>query len=248
MAGFVAFCILLPLLGTVLGSAAVFFLPGGISHRLHRALSGFAAGVMTAASIWSLLIPAMERSAELGAMAFLPASAGFWLGLLFLAGLDRVVPVRESLSGSRLTFAVTLHNFPEGMAVGAVCAGLLAGDPGLSSAGTVALSLGLAVQNIPEGAIISLPMTSAGSSRWSGFLAGALSGVVEPLGAGLTLWLAGLLIPTLPWMLSFAAGAMLFVVVEELIPALARQEGDHGGTACFALGFTLMMALDVALG
>ncbi len=252
--------VLTPFLGTVLGAATVFFLKGALHRSLQRALTGFAAGVMTAASVWSLLIPAMDHAAPLGKLAFLPAVAGLFLGFLFLMGLDRVIPhlhmncdVAEGPAchlkkSTMLILAVTLHNLPEGMAVGVLLAGWRAGSDLITPAAAMALSIGIAIQNFPEGAILSLPLASGGVKKPKAFLYGALSGVVEPLGAMLTLLAAGLLTPVLPYCLSFAAGAMLYVVVEELIPEMSEGEHSHVGTVFFAVGFALMMILDVALG
>ena len=252
--------LLLPLLGTTLGSACVFFLRDGLSRAVQRALTGFAGGVMVAASVWSLLIPAMEQSASMGRWAFLPAFIGFWVGVVFLMLLDRLIPhlhqncdqaegIPCSMGRSTmLTLAVALHNLPEGMAVGVVYAGWLTGEGGITFAGALALSLGIAIQNFPEGAIISMPLRAEGNSRWKSFWMGFLSGVVEPVGALLTILLAGLMVPLLPYALSFAAGAMIYVVVEELIPEMSEGEHSHLGVLFFTLGFTVMMALDVALG
>lgn len=250
----------LPFLGTVLGSGSVFFMKGQMSRRIQRALMGFAAGVMVAASIWSLIIPAMDQSEHLGKLAFLPAFIGVWGGVLFLLALDRLIPhlhlnskkpegKASSLGKSAMmVLAVALHNLPEGMAVGVVAASWLAGNTGVSAAAALALSLGIAIQNLPEGAIISMPLKSNGMKRGRAFGYGVLSGIVEPLGAVLTILLAELLVPVLPYLLSFSAGAMLYVVVEELIPEISEGEHSHIGPVFFALGFTLMMALDVALG
>ncbi len=252
--------ILLPFFGTAAGAACVFFMGNRLHPSLQRALTGFAAGVMVAASVWSLLIPAMEQSARLGSLAFLPAAAGFWLGVLFLLALDRLIPHlhqnSERPEGRRarlkrstmLVLAVTLHNIPEGMAVGVVLAGVLSGTETLTAAGALALSVGIAVQNFPEGAIISMPLRSEGLSKGQAFLRGVLSGVVEPLAALLTLWASGLILPALPYLLSFAAGAMLYVVVEELIPEASAGEHSNLGTLFFAAGFLVMLALDTALG
>ena len=237
--------ILIPFLGTGLGSGAVFFLKEGVSPSLSRSLAGFAAGVMTAASVWSLLIPAIELSEG----SVLPGGLGFPLGMGVFLGLDRLTALR-SLGGesSMLPLAVTLHNLPEGMAVGAVCAGWLAGAEGLSPADLLTLSLGIALQNIPEGAIISLPLRAGGMRRSRAALLGTASGAVEPVGAGLTILLSGILIPALPWLLSAAAGAMLYVVLEELVPELRGEQDSAPGLILFALGFVLMMGLDVMLG
>ena len=252
--------VMIPFLGTVLGSAFVFFLKDGMNRSLQRSLTGFAAGVMVAASVWSLIIPAMEMAEDLGRLAFAPAFVGVWLGFAFLLALDRWIPHLHLNSdcpegkacglgrSSMLVLAVAMHNLPEGMAVGVVAAGWLTGNSGIGAAAATALSLGIALQNLPEGAIISMPLKSAGLSRGRAFLYGAASGVVEPLGAVLTILLAGLVVPLLPYFLGFAAGAMLYVVVEELIPEMSEGEHSNIGTIAFALGFTLMMMLDVALG
>ena len=250
----------LPFLGTALGAACVFLLRDGLGERVNRALLGFASGVMVAASVWSLLIPAMEQSEAMGRWAFVPAAGGFLLGMAFLLALDRLIPhlhvdsnepegPRCSLGRSAMmVLAVTLHNIPEGMAVGVMYAGLRMGGASLSATGAFALSLGIAIQNFPEGAIISLPLHSGGVSRVRAFLLGALSGIVEPVAAIVTILLADVLTPVLPVLLAFAAGAMLYVVVEELIPESAAGHHSNIGTFGFAIGFALMMALDVALG
>ena len=252
--------LLIPFAGTTLGAGCVFFMRKGISDGLQRGLTGFASGVMVAASIWSLLMPAMDESSHMGTWAFMPAAIGFWIGVLFLLLLDHVVPhlhqkseepegPRTSLGRSTmLTLAVTLHNIPEGMAVGVVYAGLLAGGGGLSLAGAMALSLGIAIQNFPEGAILSLPLHSQGMDKGRAFMYGTLSGIVEPIAAFLTILASAFVVPILPYLLSFAAGAMMYVVVEELIPEMSEGEHSHVGVLAFTLGFTLMMALDVALG
>lgn len=252
--------LMIPFLGTALGSACVLFMKNRMNPMLQRALTGFAAGVMVAASIWSLLIPAMEQSEAMGKWSFIPAVAGFWLGILFLLVLDRIVPHLHMNSDkaegpesslqktTMLVLAVTLHNLPEGMAVGVVYAGLLTGNSGITATGALALSLGIAIQNFPEGAIISMPLRAEGVSKKKAFLYGALSGAVEPIGAALTILAAGLFVPVLPYLLSFAAGAMLYVVVEELIPEMSEGEHSNVGTILFAVGFAVMMALDVALG
>lgn len=252
--------ILIPFLGTSLGAACVFFMKKSLSDRVQRSLTGFAAGVMVAASVWSLLIPAIEQSAALGKFSFLPAAVGFWAGVLFLLLLDHIIPHLHRSSKqtegpkSRLhrttmmMLAVTLHNIPEGMAVGVVYAGYLTGSAQITAMGALALSVGIAIQNFPEGAIISMPLKAEGMSRGKAFLMGTLSGAVEPLGALFTIWAAGLVVPALPYLLSFAAGAMVYVVVEELIPEMSQGEHSNIGTLCFAFGFTIMMALDVALG
>ena len=252
--------ILIPFLGTSFGAACVFFMKNDMSERLSRILTGFAAGVMVAASIWSLLIPAMEQSEEMGKFAFVPAVAGFWGGILFLLLLDHIIPHlhRYSVSAeglkSRLqrttmmVLAVTLHNIPEGMAVGVVYAGYLAGNAKITVAAAMALSIGIAIQNFPEGAIISMPLRAEGMKVSKAFAGGVLSGVVEPVGAVLTILAAGYIVPALPYLLSFAAGAMIYVVVEELIPEMSQGEHSDLGTIFFAVGFTVMMSLDVALG
>ena len=252
--------LLTPFFGTALGAACVFFLKKGLGDRVQRGLTGFASGVMVAASIWSLLIPAMEQSAGVGGWAFLPAVTGFWAGILFLLGLHHLIPHLHQRSqqaegprtqlqrSTMMVLAVTLHNIPEGMAVGVVYAGLLSGEGQITMMAALALSLGIAIQNFPEGAIISMPLRSEGMGKAKAFAGGVLSGVVEPVGALLTILAAGLVVPALPYLLSFAAGAMLYVVVEELIPEMSQGEHSNVGTLAFALGFTLMMALDVALG
>ena len=255
----VIYGLLIPFAGTSLGAACVFFLKRELGDRVQRGLTGFASGVMVAASVWSLLIPAMEQSAGAGAWAFLPAVIGFWAGILFLLGLDHLIPHLHQRSqqaegprtqlrrSTMMVLAVTLHNIPEGMAVGVVYAGYLSGSAQITAAGAMALSLGIAIQNFPEGAIISMPLRAEGMSKARAFAGGVLSGVVEPLGAGLTILAAGLVLPALPYLLGFAAGAMLYVVVEELIPEMSQGEHSNVGVLSFALGFTLMMALDVAL-
>ncbi len=252
--------ILIPFLGTTLGAACVFFLKKTLSESLQRALTGFAAGVMVAASVWSLLIPAIEQSAHMGRLAFTPAAVGFWCGILFLLLLDHVIPhlhrncqqtegPKAHLQRSTmLLLAVTLHNIPEGMAVGVMYAGYLSGNTQITAAGALALSLGIAIQNFPEGAIISMPLRSEGMSKPKAFLGGTLSGIVEPIAALLTILAAQYIIVTLPYLLSFAAGAMLYVVIEELIPEMSQGRHSNLGTLFFAIGFTLMMALDVGLG
>ena len=247
----VIFGILLPLLGTALGAACVFFMWGEMDRRVRSALSGFAAGIMVAASVWSLLIPAIDASAEMGKWSFVPATAGLLCGVVFLLLTDALIPRLYASSMQRkssLVFAVTLHNLPEGMAVGAVFAGLLAGEAGITLAGALTLSLGVAIQNVPEGAIVSMPQYSKGLSKWRAFFCGAMSGIVEPIGAIVTVLAASIVVPILPFLLGFAAGAMLYVVVEELIPEVAEGGFSRTGNWMFALGFSLMMALDVALG
>lgn len=252
--------LLIPFAGTALGSACVFFMKKELGKKVQKALTGFASGVMVAASIWSLLIPAMEQAESMGKFSFVPAVAGFWAGILFLLLLDSVIPHLHMDSDkaegpkSRLkkttmmVLAVTLHNIPEGMAVGVVYAGLLSGNSSITSGGALALALGIAIQNFPEGAIISMPLCAEGRSKAKAFRDGVLSGAVEPVGALLTILAAGLFVPAMPYLLSFAAGAMLYVVVEELIPEMSSGEHSNIGVVMFATGFTLMMALDVALG
>ena len=250
----------IPFLGTAAGAGCVLFLKNDLKDWVQRLLSGFAAGVMVAASVWSLLIPAMDQCEGLGRWAFAPAAAGFWLGILFLLALDTLIPhlhvgsnepegphsrLRRS---TMLVLAVTLHNIPEGMAVGVVYAGFLSGGAQITAAGALVLSLGIAIQSFPEGAIISLPLRAEGKGKGRAFLGGVLSGVVEPIGAVLTILAAQLIVPALPYLLSFAAGAMLYVVVEELIPEMSQGTHSNIGTVFFALGFTVMMILDVALG
>ena len=254
------FGIMIPFLGTTLGSACVFFMKKSLGDLVRRALAGFVAGVMVAASIWSLLIPAIEQSEGMGKLSFLPAFIGFWVGVLFLLLLDRLIPHlhvgSEQAEGPKsklgrttmMVLAVTLHNIPEGMAVGVVYAGFLSGNTQITAASALALSLGIAIQNFPEGAIISLPLRSEGNKRSRSFALGVLSGAVEPVGAILAIALASIVTPILPYMLAFAAGAMIYVVVEELIPEASEGEHSNLGTIAFAIGFALMMMLDVALG
>lgn len=256
----VIYGILIPFLGTSLGAACVLFMRKELNELVQRALIGFAAGVMVAASIWSLLIPAMEQVSDRGRWAFMPAVIGFWLGILFLLILDRGVPHLhqgsdkpegpkvEMKKTTMMVMAVTLHNIPEGMAVGVVYAGWMAGNETITIAGALTLAIGIAIQNFPEGAIISMPLRAEGMSKRDAFLYGALSGAVEPIAALITIWAAGFLGPLLPYLLSFAAGAMMYVVVEELIPEMSQGDHSNIGTIFFALGFTVMMALDVALG
>jgi len=252
--------VLLPFLGTTLGSAGVFILKGNMNRTLQRSLTGFAAGVMVAASVWSLIIPAMDQSAHMGKLAFLPAFIGVWLGFLFLLLLDKLIPHLHLNSScpegapcslgkhTMMVLAVALHNLPEGMAVGVVVAGWLTGNESISVSAALALSLGIALQNLPEGAIISMPLKSNGMKKGRAFAYGVLSGVIEPIGAIVTILLASYVVPILPYLLSFAAGAMLYVVVEELIPEMSEGEHSNIGVIFFAVGFSLMMMLDVALG
>ena len=252
--------IMIPFLGTAAGAACVFFMKGQIRPLVQKMLLGFASGVMVAASVWSLLMPSMDMAADMGKFAFVPAAVGFLLGIAFLLAMDHLVPhlhmgceEPEGLKSSwkkttMLVLAVTLHTIPEGMAVGVVFAGMLQGEGLITLTGAFALSLGIAIQNFPEGAIISLPLKSEGFGSGKAFLYGAASGIVEPIGAALTVLLAAYITPVLPYLLSFAAGAMIYVVVEELIPESAEGEHSNIGTIGFAAGFVLMMILDVALG
>lgn len=257
--------LLLPFAGTTLGSACVFFLRGEIGPLIQKALLGFASGVMVAASVWSLLIPAMDQAAHMDRLAFVPAAVGFLLGIGFLLFLDKNVPhmhmdgeeegIRPSGLGealrknTMLVLAVTLHNIPEGMAVGVVFAGMLGGSEGMTFASALTLSLGIAIQNFPEGAVISMPLCSENQmSRMKAFLYGTASGAVEPVAAGITILLTHLVSPVLPYILSFAAGAMIYVVVEELIPQASGGKHSNMGTLGFSVGFVIMMILDVALG
>lgn len=256
----VAAGIFIPFLGTALGAACVFFMKKELGKNIERALTGFAAGVMIAASVWSLLIPAIEQADSMGKFAFTPAAVGFWLGILFLLFLDRIIPHLHRNSSEQegphaglknttmLLLAVVIHNLPEGMAVGVVYAGLIMGNATVSVSGALALSVGIAIQNFPEGAIISMPLRAKGVSKGKAFLYGVLSGVVEPVGALLVIIASGFLVPALPYFLSFAAGAMIYVVVEELIPEMSEEPHSDIGTLAFAVGFTVMMILDVALG
>ena len=252
--------ILIPFAGTVLGAACVFFMRGEMNPLVQKILGGFAAGVMMTASVWSLLIPAIEQSEHMGKLAFIPAAAGFAVGMLFLLLLDHVIPHlhmgTDQAEGPRLklkrttmlVLAVTLHNIPEGMAVGIVYAGWLTGNEKITATAALALALGIAIQNFPEGAIISMPLRSEGETKGKAFWHGLLSGVVEPIGAFLTILCTRFITPFLPYLLSFAAGAMMYVVVEELIPEMSEGEHTNTGTVAFACGFILMMILDVSLG
>lgn len=255
-----AITLLIPLLGTALGSSMVFLMKKEISPRVEKALLGFAAGVMIAASVWSLLIPAIDMAQEQGKIAWVPAAAGFLLGIAFLLLLDTLTPHLHLDSDkpegipaklprtTMMLFAVTLHNIPEGMAVGVAYAGATAGNAGIAMTGALALSLGIAIQNFPEGAIISMPLRSAGMSRTKAFFCGMLSGAVEPVGGFITILLVARITSVLPYLLSFAAGAMIYVVIEELIPESQSGEHTNIGTVGAALGFVVMMILDVALG
>ena len=252
--------VLLPFLGTTLGAGCVLFMKKSLNPMVQRGLTGFAAGVMVAASIWSLLIPAMEQAEGMGSWAFVPAVAGFWLGILFLLVLDRVIPhlhlgstepegPRSSLKKTTmLVLAVTLHNIPEGMAVGVTYAGISSGQAGISIATALALSIGIAIQNFPEGAIISMPLHGEHMSKAKAFLLGTLTGVVEPVAGLLTILFVSQMTPLLPYLLAFAAGAMIYVVIEELIPEAQAGEHTNIGTVACAIGFALMMVLDIALG
>ena len=252
--------LLIPLLGTMLGAAFVFFMKDEMSPRVQKTLLGFASGVMIAASVWSLLIPSIEMEADSGKWSVVPAAVGFLLGIGFLLALDELTPhlhvgsdtpegPRSKLSRTAmLALAVTIHNLPEGMAVGVVFAGAEQGAAGMTIASAVAVSLGIAIQNVPEGAIISMPMRAEGNSKWRSFMIGSLSGAVEPIGAVAVLLLASLLMPVMPYMLAFSAGAMFYVVVEELIPEASSGHHSNLSTIGFAIGFVLMMILDVVMG
>ena len=252
--------LLIPFLGTALGTAMVFFMKNSMNKKLEKILLGFASGVMIAASVWSLIIPSINMATEQGKIAWLPAAVGFLFGILFLLVLDSVIPhlhlnssepegIKAKLKRTTMmVFAVTLHNIPEGMAVGVAFAGAMTQNTGITIAGALALAIGIAIQNFPEGAIISMPLKSEGMSKGKAFMLGVLSGVVEPIGALITILLTNLVVPVLPYLLSFAAGAMIYVVVEELIPE--AQDGEHSNLATIgvAIGFVIMMILDVALG
>lgn len=252
--------ILLPFIGTTLGSACVFLMRKNINKNIEKLLLGFASGVMIAASIWSLLIPSIDMAKESNIIPYIPASVGFILGMLFLLLLDKLVPhihlestepegIKTSLKKTTmLVLAVTLHNIPEGMAVGVVFAGMLAQNTGITLAGAFALSLGIAIQNFPEGAIISMPLKSEGMSKIKSFWYGTLSGIVEPIAAILTICLSQIVVSILPYLLSFAAGAMIYVVIEELVPEIKSEGSSSVGIFGVAIGFVLMMILDVALG
>ena len=252
--------LLIPLLGTMLGSAMFFFMKDNIPERIQKLLLGFASGIMVAASVWSLLIPAMEMDSAKGAWSVVPAAVGFLLGIAFLLLIDEMTPhlhlgtSRPEGPRSRMTrtamlaMAVTIHNLPEGMAVGVVFAGAEEGVSTISLASAIAISLGIAIQNIPEGAIISMPMRAEGNSKWRSFIIGSLSGAVEPIGGLIVVMLASFIMPILPYTLAFAAGAMLYVVVEELIPEASTGEHSNLNTVGFAIGFVLMMVLDVVMG
>ncbi len=253
-------CLILPFIGTSAGAACAFFLKNELKPFVQKSFLGFASGVMVAASVWSLLIPAMDMSEHMGKLAFMPAAIGFILGILFLLVMDIVVPhlhlgatkcegpqcgLRRS---TMMVLAVTLHNIPEGMSAGAVLAGLITNNADITFAGALALSVGIALQNFPEGAIISMPLRGEGESRTKAFLMGAMSGIVEPAAGALTILMASVITPVLPYLLSFAAGAMIYVVIEELIPEASAGEHSNIATIAFAVGFSVMMILDVALG
>lgn len=252
--------LIIPFLGTTLGSAMVFFMKNKINNKVEKILLGFASGVMIAASVWSLLIPSIDMAEEQGVIAWIPATVGFLLGMLFLLVLDCIIPhlhlnsnkpegMKSKLQKTTMmVLAVTLHNIPEGMAVGVVFAGAISQNSGITLAGAFALAIGIAIQNFPEGAIISMPLKSEGTSKLKAFWYGTLSGIVEPIGAILTIALTNLVVPVLPYFLSFAAGAMIYVVVEELIPESQAGEHSNIGTVGVAIGFVIMMILDVALG
>lgn len=256
----IAVGLLIPFLGTTLGAACVFFIKDAMNINVQKALLGFASGVMVAASVWSLLIPAIDMSQDWGKLAFLPAAVGFTLGILFLLGMDYLIPhlhinsdVPEGIPSklkktTMMVLAITLHNIPEGMAVGVAFAGALTGEKGVTFAAAVALAIGIAIQNFPEGAIVSMPLVAEGNTKKKAFLYGMLSGVVEPIGGAITIFLLGLVTPILPYLLAFAAGAMIYVVVEELLPEASVGEHTNLSTIGFAVGFLVMMVLDVALG
>ncbi|MBR3002914.1 MAG: ZIP family metal transporter [Clostridia bacterium] len=252
--------LLIPFLGTTLGSAMVFFMKNKMNVKVEKVLLGFASGVMIAASVWSLLIPSIDMAEEQGKIAWVPASVGFMLGILFLLALDKIMPhlhvnsskpegVKSKLKKTTMmVLAVTLHNIPEGMAVGVTFAGALIGNTGITMSGAFALAIGIAIQNFPEGAIISMPLKSEGTSKLKAFWYGTLSGIVEPIGAIITIILTNTVIPILPYFLSFAAGAMIYVVVDDLVPEYQKGEHTDLGTVGVAIGFVIMMILDVALG
>lgn len=256
----IAIGLLIPFLGTTLGSAMVFLMKNKMNTKVQKLLLGFASGVMIAASIWSLITPSIEMAKEQGIVSWIPAAIGFLFGIIFLLVLDSIIPhlhlnskkpegIKAKLKNTTMmVLAVTLHNIPEGMAVGVVFAGVLAQNTTITLAGAFALSIGIAIQNFPEGAIISMPLKNEGMSKPKAFLYGTLSGIVEPIGAIITILLTGIVTPILPYLLSFAAGAMIYVVVEELIPESQAGEHSNIGTIGVAIGFVIMMILDVALG
>lgn len=251
--------VMIPFLGTSLGAACVFLFKNSINDSLQRMFTGFAAGVMVSASFFSLLLPALDQSADMGRLAFLPAAIGFGIGMVFLLALDMLVPhthmdsSEEGLKSglkrtTKLVLAVTLHNIPEGMAVGVVAAGWLYGNETISYMGALALAVGIAIQNFPEGAIVSMPLMAEGEKKGKTFFYGVLSGAVEPLGALLVIFASSIFVPAMPYLLSFAAGAMIYVVVEELIPEMSEGKHSNIGTISFFVGFIIMMILDVSLG
>lgn len=252
--------LIIPFIGTTLGSAMVFLMKNKINKNVEKLLSGFAAGVMIAASIWSLLIPSINMSEEQGKVAWIPATIGFLLGITFLLVLDSLIPhlhlnnnkpegIKAKLKNeTMMVLAVTLHNIPEGMAMGVTLAGALIGNVGITITGAIVLAVGIAIQNFPEGAIISMPLKAEGVSKGKAFLYGTLSGIVEPIGTVITILITNAVVPILPYLLSFAAGAMIYVVVEELIPESQAGEHSNIGTIGVAIGFAIMMILDVALG
>lgn len=252
--------IFIPFVGTTLGAGCVFFVKGKLNMRLQRIFTGFAAGVMVAASIWSLLIPSLESSIHMGKWAFVPTVVGFWLGVIFLAAMDKAVPHlhmnSDTVEGPKsrlqrttmMILALVLHNIPEGMAVGVVYAGALMQETEITVTAALVLSLGIAIQNFPEGAIISIPLHGEGMKKSKAFTYGMLSGIVEPLAAVGTILVAEFVVPALPYMLGFAAGAMIYVVVEELIPEMSEGEHSHLGTVMFMIGFSAMLIMDVVLG
>lgn len=251
--------LLIPFAGTVLGSGCVLFMKKDINEKLQSALTGFAAGIMIAASIWSLIIPAMEQSEHMGRLAFIPAVVGFCIGMIFLQFLDIVIPhmhFNNTVEGPKtnlqkttmMVLAVALHNIPEGMAVGVVYAGWVSGQTTITAAGALALAIGIAIQNFPEGAIISMPLHGVGETKGRSFLYGILSGIVEPIAGFVTILLAGIVIPVLPYLLGFAAGAMIYVCIEDLIPEMSGGKHSNIATVLFMIGFALMLVLDVALG
>ena len=256
----VAIGLLIPLLGTTLGAACVFFLKNDISDRIRRALSGFAGGIMVSASFFSLILPALEQAEEdYGKLSFLPVGLGFLAGMLFLLVLDLLIPhvhLDKSEEGpktglkktTKLFLAVTLHNLPEGMVVGIVFAGWMHGNTSITLASALVLSVGIALQNFPEGAVVSMPMRAEGMPKGKTFLYGMLSGVIEPIGALMTAFAASLFLPIMPYLLAFAAGAMFYVVVEELVPEMSGGKHYNTGTICFAVGFVVMLALDIFFG
>lgn len=244
--------LMIPFIGTALGAACVLFLKKEINAVLQHALIGFAAGVMVAASVWSLLLPSIDRAADMGKLAFFPAVSGFCVGIVSMMLADKLLPhiqaQKENEKVAMLVLAVVIHNIPEGMAVGAAFAGALAGQSDTAFSAAMMLSTGIGIQNLPEGAIISMPLASRGMRKGKAFGRGVLSGIVEPIAGALTVLLSTLIVPILPYLLAFAAGAMIYVVVEELVPEMSECGRAYTGTLMFMLGFSLMMTLDVALG